>query len=37
MDYKKIIELVKSTKKIVFNQQLKREVSMKGASDFVTA
>lgn len=37
MEYKDIIELVKSTKKIVFDQRLKREINKKGNSDFVTA
>ncbi len=35
--YDKIIELVKSTKKIVFDESMRKDVSMKGAADFVTA
>lgn len=35
--YNKVIELVKSTKEIVFDKQKQHDVSMKGAADFVTA
>ena len=35
--YTEIIELVKSTKKIVFDKQKQHDISMKGAADFVTA
>jgi len=35
--YNKVIELVKSTKQIVNDQTKLKEVSMKGAADFVTA
>ncbi len=35
--YNKIIELVKSAKKIVFDRKLQQEIEMKGAADFVTA
>ncbi len=35
--YDKVIELVKSTKKIVFDESMRKDVSMKGAADFVTA
>lgn len=37
MDYKEIIELVKSTKILIENEQLKNQVSSKGSADFVTA
>lgn len=37
MDYKNIIELVKSTKSIVNSDKLKEQVKIKGDSDFVTA
>lgn len=37
MDYQAIIELVKEAGKFVFDQDLKNEVNMKGAADFVTA
>lgn len=37
MDYKKIIDLVKNAGKFVFDKDLKSDVSMKGAADFVTA
>ena len=35
--YNKVIELVKSTKAIVFDKQKQQKVDMKGAADFVTA
>ena len=35
--YNEVIELVKSTKQIVNDQTKLKEVSMKGAADFVTA
>ncbi len=37
MDYNKIIELVKTAGKFVFDEALKSEVSSKGEADFVTA
>ena len=35
--YDRIIELVKSTKSIVFDRKLQEDIKMKGAADFVTA
>ena len=35
--YDRIIELVKSTKAIVFDKKLQEDIKMKGAADFVTA
>lgn len=35
--YNKVVELVKSTKSIVFDKQKQQKVDMKGAADFVTA
>ena len=37
MGYERIIELVKSAKKIVDNELLKKDIHMKGAANFVTA
>ena len=37
MDYAKVIELVKKAGSFVFDKDLKKDVQMKGASDFVTA
>lgn len=37
MNYDKIIDLVKSTKKIVNDESLKSDIHLKGAADFVTA
>ena len=37
MDYEKIIELVKVAGQFVFDKDLKTDVSMKGAADYVTA
>ena len=37
MDYGKIIELVKEAGKLVFSDELKASVNMKGEADFVTA
>ena len=35
--YDRIIELVKSTKAIVFDKKLQEDIKMTGAADFVTA
>lgn len=37
MSYSKVIQLVKTTKKVVNDQTLKSDIHMKGAADFVTA
>ena len=37
MGYERVIELVKSAKKIVDNELLKKDIHMKGAANFVTA
>lgn len=37
MDYRKVIALVKEAGKFVFDRNLKQDVSMKGAADFLTA
>ena len=37
MAYERAIELVKSAKKIVDNEILKKDIHMKGAANFVTA
>lgn len=37
MDYQAIIDLVKQAGQFVFDRELKEEVAMKGAADFVTA
>ena len=35
--YDRIIELIKSTKSIVFDRKLREDIKMKGAAGFVTA
>lgn len=37
MNFKKVEELVKDTERIVFNQELKNNIKMKGVADFVTS
>lgn len=37
MNYKRVIELVKSTKSIIFSEKLRNDIHMKGNADFVTA
>ena len=37
MKYDQVIDIVKSTKSIIFDENLRKDVHLKGKADFVTA